>query len=254
MPLRSFLPAAVSIRTACQAKTLCILPARRWQVPLARQLATPSIFLAKGSPRESFDELFRHDGVRLNVSSVQNVQKLRRRRPSNEPRSSKHTFGTSSIQSTLVGLNNQIRYPKRQRKALIDSSEREKKEEQEQTDPRYGEKEAIRPPESSGLSSSAERHVSGKVRAATREHLEKEMELIVQHSPSVRYIYSVLQEMVVARSIKPTASHYEKLILSQCQPGQGSIEPVKAALEEMEKEHIAIGSSIYMAVLKVSKA
>jgi hypothetical protein len=57
--------------------------------------------------------------------------------------------------------------------------------------------------------------------------------------------------LTVHRSVKPTVSHYEALILSNCDAELGSINTIKAVLQEMEREQLAIGTSIYEAVLKV---
>jgi hypothetical protein len=82
--------------------------------------------------------------------------------------------------------------------------------------------------------------------------LEKRLQQIAHHSPSVRSVSNLLRVLTVHRSVKPTASHYEALILSNCDAELGSINAVKAVLQEMEREHLAIGTSIYEAVLKVN--
>lgn len=86
------------------------------------------------------------------------------------------------------------------------------------------------------------------------KELEKRLRQIAHHSPSVRSVSNLLRVLTVHRSIKPTASHYEALILSNCDAELGSISAVKAVLQEMEREHLAIGPSIYEAVLKVALA
>jgi len=83
------------------------------------------------------------------------------------------------------------------------------------------------------------------------KELEKRLQQIAHHSPSVRSVGNLLRVLTVHRSVKPTVSHYEALILSNCDAELGSVNAVKAVLQEMEREHIAIGTSIYEAVLKV---
>jgi hypothetical protein len=83
------------------------------------------------------------------------------------------------------------------------------------------------------------------------KELEKRLQQIAHHSPSVRSISNLLRVLTVHRSVKPTVSHYEALILSNCDAELGSINTVKAVLQEMEREQLAIGTSIYEAVLKV---
>ena len=75
--------------------------------------------------------------------------------------------------------------------------------------------------------------------------------MIAHNSPSVRRAYNLLRVLTVHRSVKPTVAHYEALILSNCDAELGSAKAVRAVLHEMEREHIAIGTSIYEAVLKV---
>jgi hypothetical protein len=82
--------------------------------------------------------------------------------------------------------------------------------------------------------------------------LEKRLQQIAHHSPSVRSVSNLLRVLTVHRSVKPTPFHYEALILSNCDTELGSINAVKAVLQEMEREHLAIGTSIYEAVLKVN--
>jgi hypothetical protein len=86
------------------------------------------------------------------------------------------------------------------------------------------------------------------------KELERRLQQIAHHTPSVRSVSNLLRVLTVHRSVKPTASHYEALILSNCDAELGSISAVKAVLQEMEREHLAIGTSIYEAVLKVDLA
>jgi hypothetical protein len=81
--------------------------------------------------------------------------------------------------------------------------------------------------------------------------LEAELQHVAHNSPSVKKIYNLLKVLIVHRSVKPTVVHYEALILSNCDAELGSTKAVKAVLQEMEREKIAVGTSIYEAVLKV---
>jgi hypothetical protein len=81
--------------------------------------------------------------------------------------------------------------------------------------------------------------------------LEAELHHVAHNSPSVKKVYNLLKVLIVHRSVKPTVFHYEALILSNCDAELGSPEAVKAVLQEMEREGIAVGTSIYEAVLKV---
>jgi hypothetical protein len=83
------------------------------------------------------------------------------------------------------------------------------------------------------------------------KELEDHLQCIARYSPSVNRVYRLLRALIVHRSGKPTVSHYEALILSNCDAELGSTQAVKAVLQEMEREQIAIGTSIYEAVLKV---
>lgn len=88
-------------------------------------------------------------------------------------------------------------------------------------------------------------------RARETKELEEYLQHVAHTSPSVTRVHALLRELVVRRAVKPTVSHYEALILSNCDAGRGSIQAVKAVLQEMERENIATGTAIFEAVLKV---
>ncbi len=81
--------------------------------------------------------------------------------------------------------------------------------------------------------------------------LEKDLSTIAHNTPSVRKIQRALKILVSSRSVKPTTSHYEAAVLANCDPQLGSVKAVESILEEMERENIAIGLSVYVAALKV---
>ena len=89
-------------------------------------------------------------------------------------------------------------------------------------------------------------------RAMQTSELEVQLQRVAHHFPSVRRVHNLLRVLIVHRSVKPTVSHYEALILANCDAELGSVKAVKAVLQEMERENIAIGMSIYEAVLKVT--
>jgi hypothetical protein len=82
--------------------------------------------------------------------------------------------------------------------------------------------------------------------------LEKELVWIAKNNPSPLEIQEILSILIDERQSQPTASHYEALILGNCDPEHGSIASVEIILEEMRDEGITIGASIYAAILKVS--
>ena len=89
-------------------------------------------------------------------------------------------------------------------------------------------------------------------RAMQTSELEVQLQRVAHHSPSVRRVHKLLRVLIVHRSVKPTVSHYEASILANCDAELGSVKAVKAVLQEMERENMAIGMSIYEAVLKVN--
>lgn len=88
-------------------------------------------------------------------------------------------------------------------------------------------------------------------KAKETKELEIHLQRVAHNFPSVGIVHNLLRVLTVHRSVKPTVSHYEALILSNCDAELGSTKAVKAILQEMEREHVAMGTSIYEAVLKV---
>jgi hypothetical protein len=116
-------------------------------------------------------------------------------------------------------------------------------------------KKPFSPKPSAGSNDHAVERKSPKRKPDWRARETKELEEYLQHvahtSPSVKRVHALLRELIVRRSVKPTVSHYEALILSNCDAERGSAPAVKAVLQEMERENIAIGTAIFEAVLKV---
>ena len=86
---------------------------------------------------------------------------------------------------------------------------------------------------------------------ATTEDLEKKLRHHAHHEHSVDKVQYILQELVSTRHVQPQGRHYEALILSNCEPQQGSVTSLRRALEEMEREKIGIDHLMLSAVLKV---
>ena len=88
-------------------------------------------------------------------------------------------------------------------------------------------------------------------RLASVEELEQELGLIAHQKPWKPAIENILHILIKDRHLRPTALHFEASILSNCEGQLGSVEAVKATLEEMERANMAIGTSIIAAALKV---
>ena len=87
-------------------------------------------------------------------------------------------------------------------------------------------------------------------RAKQTGELEEQLQRAAHHDPSLRVITNLLKVLIVHRSVKPTVSHFEALILANSDAELGSAKAVKAVLQEMEREQVAIGTSVYEAALK----
>ena len=87
---------------------------------------------------------------------------------------------------------------------------------------------------------------------SSTEELERELEWLANNNPSSPEIHDMFDELVEKRGSQPTTMHYEALILSNCNPQQGSVEKVEAILDELGKANIPVSASLYGAVLKVS--
>ena len=82
--------------------------------------------------------------------------------------------------------------------------------------------------------------------------VERKLSTYAHNAPSVRKIQPMLKTLISSRSVKPTTSHYETAVLANCDPQLGSVKIMESVLEEMERENISIGLSVYVAALKVS--
>lgn len=87
---------------------------------------------------------------------------------------------------------------------------------------------------------------------ASTEVLEAELRWVAHNHPHPKAVRNILKILVQDRKVKPSAAHYEALILANCFPELGSVENVKVILEEMEREGVLIEPSIYYAILRVS--
>ncbi|EXJ81705.1 hypothetical protein A1O1_07770 [Capronia coronata CBS 617.96] len=83
------------------------------------------------------------------------------------------------------------------------------------------------------------------------EILEAELRWVSRNHPHPKAVRNILEILIRDRKVKPSAAHYEALILANCFPELGTVENVKMILEEMEREGILIEPSIYYAVLTV---
>jgi hypothetical protein len=86
---------------------------------------------------------------------------------------------------------------------------------------------------------------------AVQKKLEKELDFVAHSRPEVGVVQSILKILFEKWGVKPTAVHYEAMILANCDAENGSVNTVKALLEEMEREGVVVGASVYYAVLKV---
>ncbi|KAL2434156.1 hypothetical protein ABEF95_014807 [Exophiala dermatitidis] len=86
---------------------------------------------------------------------------------------------------------------------------------------------------------------------ASTETLEDELKWVARNYPHPHAIRNILKILIEDRKVKPSAAHYEALILANCFPELGSVENVKSILEEMEREGVLIEPAIYYAVLTV---
>ncbi|EXJ77065.1 hypothetical protein A1O3_10223 [Capronia epimyces CBS 606.96] len=81
--------------------------------------------------------------------------------------------------------------------------------------------------------------------------LEAELKWICRNHPHPKAVRNILEILIHDRKVKPSAAHYEALILANCFPELGSVKNVKIFLEEMEREGVLIEPSTYYAVLTV---
>ncbi|KAK6385892.1 hypothetical protein LTS17_001464 [Exophiala oligosperma] len=79
--------------------------------------------------------------------------------------------------------------------------------------------------------------------------LEDELKWIAKTTPQPKLTREILNILIADRKIKPRPDLYEALILSNCSPEYGSADNVRATLEEMEREGIAMNPSVYYAAL-----
>lgn len=86
---------------------------------------------------------------------------------------------------------------------------------------------------------------------ATVEELDRELAWTMENYPSITRIEEMLSILIFERQCHPNPWHYEALILGNCDPEHGSVANVQNVLEEMKEAQIAIGATIYNAVLKV---
>ena len=84
------------------------------------------------------------------------------------------------------------------------------------------------------------------------ETLEAELHWLAHKAPHPMSIHNILTILIQDRKIKPTAVHYEALILGNCYPEYGSVENVKTILRDLEREDVPLDPLQYFAVLKVS--
>jgi hypothetical protein len=87
--------------------------------------------------------------------------------------------------------------------------------------------------------------------ALSADILERELRYIAQVHPHPVAVQNILSILIERDHVKPRSSHYEAVILSQCHPELGSVDNVKATLQEMEREGMPFDPAILFAVLKV---
>ena len=85
------------------------------------------------------------------------------------------------------------------------------------------------------------------------ETLEEELHWLAHKAPHPMSIHNILTILIKDRKIKPTAGHYEALILGNCYPEYGSVENVKTILRDLEREGTPLDPLCYFAILKVSE-
>ena len=81
--------------------------------------------------------------------------------------------------------------------------------------------------------------------------LEAELRFFVERQVGPRTVLAILEILIQDRKVKPSTSHYESLILAQCSPEFGSVDNLKAILGQMERDEVAIETSILLALLTV---
>ena len=69
--------------------------------------------------------------------------------------------------------------------------------------------------------------------------------------PNAKATNKLLRKIILDEHVRPEVSHYEALVLSNCDPKNGSVDMIEAVLQEMEEQEIEVGSAIYTACLKV---
>ena len=86
------------------------------------------------------------------------------------------------------------------------------------------------------------------------KQLEEKLHDVALHLPGINSVYPYLETLIKKWHVKPRASHYEALILANCQGEFGALQTVQHVLEEMERENIEIGASVYAVTFQVSVA
>jgi hypothetical protein len=87
--------------------------------------------------------------------------------------------------------------------------------------------------------------------AISTKVLEDEVIWMARNTPIPRKIATVLTQLIEERKVRPRPDHYESVILAQCHSEFGSIENVKAVLEQMQTNGFTIEANIWLAVLTV---
>lgn len=153
-------------------------------------------------------------------------------------------LGTSINKYNVDSLHRRLRFPKR-RKGYEGSNTRARDVAPSNTKPTVKES-----PDDSEAENRAKR-TRLPWRITNTTELERELEVFSSRMPSIKTAHGILKILVLSRAVRPTVLHYEAMILANCDATLGSIKAVKSVLEEMERESIAIGLSIYAAALKV---
>ena len=95
--------------------------------------------------------------------------------------------------------------------------------------------------------------------AHTRSHnnevillaLLKQLQQAAVKKPDAKATNKHLRKIILEEHVRPEVSHYEALVLSNCDSKNGSINTIEAVLQEMEEQKIEVGSAVYIACLKV---